>query len=133
MKSDHRSLSDAAINDWLTEIFAQGLPTIAGLLSKLRRNGDAITDYVFVVADTTDREARRFVSQLGEGRLPADVARYVAAVRTEDVARALTASGARDWAKWVGGEPRPEGTMRVLVAAKDRANAVDVPMPPPAD
>lgn len=122
-----------AINDWLTEIFAQALPTIVGLLSKLRRNGDAVTEHVFIVADTTDTETRRFVSQLGEGRLPDDIARYVAAVRTDAVARALTASGARDWARWIDAEPRGEGTMRVLVAAKGRANAVDVPMPPLPD
>lgn len=120
-------MANEEIQTWLAEIFAQGLPVAVEILKKMRRNADDVADYVVVIADATDFDTRRFLGALGDGPLPPHVARFVAAVPTENVARALALGSADHWAHWIEHEPRPAGTVRLLVAARNRANALDLP------
>lgn len=122
-------MSEAPLTDWFAAIYAQAVPTVAVLLGQLRRDGQRLEDFVFVVAVTTDESARFFVDQLGDGPLDAGVPGFVGAVPKARVARALRMMGAEAFADDTE-KPLEDGFMRVLVTAKGTMNCADIPSLP---
>lgn len=122
-------MSEAPLTEWFASIYAQAVPTVAVLLGQLRRDGQRLEDFVFVVAVTTDEAARFFVDQLGDGPLDAGVPGFVGAIPKARVARALRMMGADGFGDDTE-KPLEEGFMRVLVTAKGNMSCADIPSLP---
>ena len=122
-------MDEQPITDWFASLYRQSETTIALMLDRVRKDGGDVSDYVVVVADTTDEATRFFVDQLGDGPIDPAMPGFVGAVPKEKVARVLRmmdAPFASDASK-----PLDDGLMRLLVAARGQMQCADVPAFPP--
>jgi hypothetical protein len=122
-------MDEPPLTDWFASIYSQCKSTIAIVLDLLRKNGESVSDYVVVVADTTDEATRFFVDQLGDGPIDAAMPGFVGAIPKATVARVLRLMEAEAFA--MGAEkPLEDGLMRVLVAARGQVQCADIPVVP---
>jgi hypothetical protein len=118
-------MSDESITEWFASIYLQSQATVAMILDMVRKNGESVADYVFVVADVTDEATRFFVDQLGDK--PSDPAApgFVGAYPKEVVARVLRMLDAETFAADAE-KPTDDGLMRLLIAARGQMQCADI-------
>lgn len=114
------------ITSWFEDLCRQSEPAVALMLEMMRKNGANPTDFVFVVADTTDEAGRFFVDQLLAEPLGPEVPGYVGAAKKADVARVLRLVDADAFAEEAE-KPIEPSFLRFLVMARGRMQCADVP------
>lgn len=119
-------MGDETITEWFASIYLQSQPTVAMVLDMVRKNGESVADYVFIVADVTDEATRFFVDQLGDKPSDPDAPGFVGAYPKDVVARVLRMLDAEVFAEDAA-KPTDDGLMRLLVAARGQMQCADIP------
>jgi hypothetical protein len=118
-------MSDESITEWFASIYLQSHGTVAMILDMVRKNGESVADYVFVVADVTDEATRFFVDQLGDKPSDPGAPGFVGAYPKEVVARVLRMLDAETFAADAE-KPTDDGLMRLLIAARGQMQCADI-------
>jgi len=117
--------SEMPITEWFASIYLQSEGTIAMVLDMVRKNGESVSDYVVIVADTRDEATRFFVDQLGNTPVDPAMPGFVGAFPKEEVARVLRVMSAEEVATDAEKE-LDEGYMRLLIAARGQMQCADI-------